>query len=480
MSIVLKRPMFRKGGAVADKASGLSGLSNRKHFADGELATNAALGDYDLSRLENIDFGSDDSSDFDDYLLADALKNNDIATDDTDISTGISPTTSIDSNISMPSFMGTANAAEPTMKQVFEDARKGALQKIMPAGSDYVDTGCGPTPGVNNSSYNMYGTGEEMPISTQAAITNTGEKTPSSKIFPGEDNTQATADGKMTQATGGEETKPTIVNPYVKQSNKQSATDIYDEILKRGLITPEEHRDNAIAAFAAAQGGRWATVAPSAARNLLEIEAPQKTAAQKYASLAAIKDIANKTVNPTILQNKALAWARLNQLDSTFKDLPADQQEQAVLAYMQKWNEEKILSTLQTKPENPENLKQKEINQLIKNKTQNADWNEQQSQNAVPFWLAEKSGVLTDKLGNPDNPYVKEPNKYVSSNGKLVYNDPDPNKVQKKYKDYIPNKDYYLKSEDGGKAGLYTFTGDGFIKSDNNSKLNQFKTRTMQ
>ena len=465
MSIVLKRPMFRKGGAVADKASGLSGLSNRKHFADGELATNAALGDYDLSRLENIDFGSDDSSDFDDYLLADALKNNDIATDDTDILTGISPTTSIDSNINMPSFMGTANAAEPTMKQVFEDARKGALQKIMPAGSDYVDTGCGPTPGVNNSSYNMYGTGEEMPISTQAAITNTSEKTPSSKIFPGEDNTQATADGKMTQTTGGEETKPTIVNPYVKQSNKQSATDIYDEILKRGLITPEEHRDNAIAAFAAAQGGRWATVAPSAARNLLEIEAPQKTAAQKYASLAAIKDVANKTVNPTILQNKASMWALLNQQDPTFKDLPVDQQEQRVEAEIQKRKDDYAAIA---KGQNPATVQEKSNEDIVKF-YRSQGWDVLEAQNAIPFWRTLQTGKLDNVLGNPRNPYIDSPNDYNLVNGKYVINSQNPTKD---YQDagYVKGKDYYLKSK-SGQAGLYTFTGDGFIKSSNNSLI---------
>ena len=66
--------MFRKGGSAA-KGSGIeAGLTHRKRFAGGDLATQAATGDndIDLSRIENMDFTSDDTSDFDDYMLAHA------------------------------------------------------------------------------------------------------------------------------------------------------------------------------------------------------------------------------------------------------------------------------------------------------------------------------------------------------------------------------------------------------------------------
>ena len=64
MSIVLKRPMFRKGGSVAEGTGITSGLTNRKRFADG---SDNPMGDYvntddnDLyTNAQNADFSSDD------------------------------------------------------------------------------------------------------------------------------------------------------------------------------------------------------------------------------------------------------------------------------------------------------------------------------------------------------------------------------------------------------------------------------------
>jgi hypothetical protein len=67
MSIVLKRPMFRKGGSVADGVGITSGLTHRKRFADG---SDNPMGDYvntddnDLyTNAQNADFRSTDVSD---------------------------------------------------------------------------------------------------------------------------------------------------------------------------------------------------------------------------------------------------------------------------------------------------------------------------------------------------------------------------------------------------------------------------------
>jgi len=181
--------------------------------------------------------------------------------------------------------------------------------------------------------------------------------------------------------------------------------------------------------------------------------------------LAAIKDVANKTINPTILQNKASMWALLNQQDPTFKDLPVDQQEQRVEAEIQKRKDDYAATA---KGQNPATVQEKSDEDIVKF-YRSQGWDVLEAQNAIPFLRKLQTGKLDNVLGNPRNPYIDSPNDYKFVNGKYVINSQNPTKD---YQDagYVNGKDYYLKSK-SGQAGLYTFTGDGFIKSSNNSLI---------
>ena len=100
MSIILKRPMFRKGGSVADGVGITSGLTYRKRFDDGGSASDNPMGDYvntndnDLYKAaQDADFSSDDNTNADNILRILALKdldNKKQLSSNQDISTDIS------------------------------------------------------------------------------------------------------------------------------------------------------------------------------------------------------------------------------------------------------------------------------------------------------------------------------------------------------------------------------------------------------
>jgi len=431
MSIVLKRPMFRKGGSAA-KGSGIeAGLTHRKRFAGGDLATQAATGDNDtdLSRIENMDFTSDDTSDFDDYMLAHALSNDKtIPEDDTDIMTGISPTKSIEgTSFNTPSLsdilVTPAAAGEKPQVKLGPDG--------FPISKDIL------TPS------------DQYP---EDSTTGTISKT-SGVYTPGATNAPRTSGEKQGN----------VANPYSQPKN--DSMNIYNQILKAGMITPEQHTKNMWASWAASAPSSplelqtFGTAAGKAARELQGVETPQETAAKKYASLAAIKDISNKTVNPTVLQNKASMWALLNQNDPNFKNLSKQEQDQKVLAEIQKRKDENAATAKAPSPIATQQKAQDEILKEINKSHKN--WQPNQKQSAVNFQLNAPGYIARGAQIDQTNPYITldHDEMVMSADGKTI----SPKDPKNPFTGYQVNHHYWLPTMDPNKYSLYRFDGKQFV-----------------
>jgi hypothetical protein len=432
MSIVLKRPMFRKGGSVA-KGSGIeAGLTHRKRFAGGDLATSAATGDNDtdFSRIENMDFSSDDTSDFDDYMLAHALSSDkNIITDDTDIMTGISPTKSIEGTSfktpSLSDILVTPAAAGEKPKVQLDESGFPISKNILAPSDQYPEDSTTGTMGRTSGVY------------TPGAIKN------APKI--------------------SDENQGNAVNPYSQPKN--DSMNIYNQILKAGLITPEQHTKNMWASWAASaptsplELQTWGTAAGKAARELQAVETPQETAAKKYASLAAIKDISNKTVNPTVLQNKASMWALLNAQDPNFKNLSKQEQDQKVLAEIQKRKDEYAATA---KAPNPVAIQQKSRDEMLKEIVKNhKKWHPNENQSALNFELNAPGYMARGAKIDPKNSYITlEPSDMImSADGKTI----SPKDPKMSLADYQVNFHYWLPTMDPNKYSLYRFDGKQFV-----------------
>jgi hypothetical protein len=434
MSIVLKRPMFRKGGSVA-KGSGIeAGLTHRKRFAGGDLATSAATGDNDtdFSRIENMDFSSDDTSDFDDYMLAHALSSDkNITTDDTDIMTGISPTKSIE---------GTSFKT-PSLSDILVTPAAAGEKPQVKLGPDGFPI-----------SKDILTPSDQYP---ENSTTGTMGKT-SGIYTPGATNAPRTSG----------ENQGNAVNPYSQPKN--DSMNIYNQILKAGLITPEQHTKNMWASWAASaptsplELQTWGTAAGKAARELQAVETPQETAAKKYASLAAIKDISNKTVNPTVLQNKASMWALLNSQDPNFKNLSKQEQDQKVLAEIQKRKDENAQIQKAPSPAAEQNkIYDKTLTDLEKDRF-GRRLNTEQRENYASF-IVNKDRYMQQGYDFAQDPMIKDREKELKIEGNIITLTNPNNLVN-----YIPNKDYVLPS--GNKntpPRIYRFDGQKFILNNN-------------